>query len=420
MTFLAPWALAIGALAAAGMVLLHLVARQRPAAYVLPTTRFIPDQRTLVSRAAARPRDLRLLLLRVSLILAAAAAFARPVLTPSRGDIGRVVLLDRSRAVANAGEAVAAARARAADGAPVTIIAFDSVATLVGDAQWDSLAAVPLSGATGSLSAALVAARRASIALADRVDSVELVVVSPLGAREFDSATAMLRAQWPGAIAFERVALRADSAISWRLERTLAASDPLGPAMVAGRATGTTRITRLVRSAFSSADSTFARDGGTVVRWDTTSAARPLAEGLSVDGRVIVASLGRLPVADGGRVLARWADGSAAAREVRLGTGCLRQVGIAQPAAGDIALHPPFQAMVRVLLAPCGVMVPDVAADSLVAVHLAGATRSAAPATALRRDDDRSSPLARWLLAIAIALALAELIVRARPAADEP
>ena len=69
MTFLAPWAMAIAGLAAAGVVALHLVARQRPAAYLLPTARFIPDQRTLVSRVATRPRDLLLLALRVLLLL---------------------------------------------------------------------------------------------------------------------------------------------------------------------------------------------------------------------------------------------------------------------------------------------------------------------------------------------------------------
>src|ERR1700736_5693445 len=110
MTFLAPWAFGIGVIAAAGMVLLHLIARQRPAAYLLPTTRFIPDRHSLVSRVATRPRDLLLLALRVLLLLVAGAAFARPVLTPTRGAVARVVLLDQSRAVADAPAAVARAR----------------------------------------------------------------------------------------------------------------------------------------------------------------------------------------------------------------------------------------------------------------------------------------------------------------------
>ena len=53
MTFLAPWALGIGGLAAAGAVLLHLVARQRPAAYLLPTTRFIPSSGEILPASSA-------------------------------------------------------------------------------------------------------------------------------------------------------------------------------------------------------------------------------------------------------------------------------------------------------------------------------------------------------------------------------
>ena len=419
MTFLAPWALVIGALAAAGMVALHLVARQRPAAYVLPTTRFVPDERTLVSRAATRPRDLLLLVLRVLLVLVAAAAFARPVLTPSRGTLGRIVLLDRSRAVASATDAVAKARALASDDAPFVLVAFDSSAAQVAKAPWDSLAALSASSADGSLSAALVLARRASVALAERVDSVELIVVSPLAAREIDAATSRLRAEWPGALRIERLALRADSTTAWRLERALPASDALGPAMLSVRAVDDARVSRLVRAPFSAADSAFARGGGTVVRWDSASAVRPAADGLATGETVVVASLGRRPVASRERTLARWADGTPAATESVVGAGCLREVGVAQPAAGDIALHPPFQSIVRWLLTPCGVRPPDVAADSAAVARLVGSNRTAASATALRRDEDQSSPLARWLLALALLLVGAEMFVRTRPTPED-
>jgi len=122
MTFLAPWALALGGLAAAGTVFLHLVARQRPAAYLLPTTRFIPDRRTLVSRVATRPRDLLLLALRLVLLLSAAAAFARPVLAPSRGARARLVVLDRSGSVETSRAAIERARALLADGVPTRLV----------------------------------------------------------------------------------------------------------------------------------------------------------------------------------------------------------------------------------------------------------------------------------------------------------
>lgn len=416
MTFLAPWALAVGALGAAGLVLLHLVALQRPAAYVLPTTRFIPDQRTLVSRAATRPRDLILLALRVLMLLAAAAAFARPVLTPSRGAVSRVVLLDRSAAVADPAASITRVRGLAADGVPFTLIAFDSTPAVVPATRLDSLGAAPRGSATGSLSAALIAARRASIALAQVADSVELVVVSPLAAAELDAATPMIRAAWPGSIRVEQVAMRADSAGTWQLERAIPLDDPLGPATSGLRAQRGERMTRLVRGPLSPSDSTFARSGGTVVRWDTTSA-RAVAEGLAHGDDVIVASLARIPVGEG-RIVARWADGSPAATEHALGTGCIRHVGVGIPEAGDLPLRTGFQRIARGLFVPCGVTAPSRVSDSLAVRALAGPGTAAASARVLRADSNLPSPLARWLLALALALALAELVARVKLPAD--
>lgn len=417
MSFLAPWALAIAGIAAAGMVLLHLVARQRPAAYVLPTTRFIPDQRTLVSRAATRPRDLLLLALRVLLLLSAGAAFARPVLTPRRGAMARVVLIDRSRAVASVFEVVTKVKALASDGMPATLIAFDSMPAVVPSAALDSLASAPRSTIDGSLSGALIAARRASAALAERADSIQLVLVSPVTSNEIDSATRRLRAEWPGAVRIERVAMLADSSGAWALERRLSVDDPLGPAMIASP-TGAAVVTRLIRGAPTSADSAFARDGGTVVRWDSTSVARAVAEGLAAGDEVVVATLGRRVVTGSGRVVARWADGTAAATETSIGKGCLRDVGVAIPAAGDIALHPPFQRITRSLLAPCGSIVAQHLADSSTMAWLGGTTTNAARADVIRGEGERSSPLSRWLLGLAILLALAELAVRAQRQAE--
>ncbi|MDB4881246.1 MAG: hypothetical protein JWL95_12 [Gemmatimonadetes bacterium] len=412
MSFLAPWAFAVAGMAAMGMVLLHLVARQRPAAYVLPTTRFIPDQRTLVSRAATRPRDLLLLALRVLLLLSVGAAFARPVLTPRHGAMARVVLIDRSRAVANAPDAIAKAQSVANDGVPTTLIAFDSMPILISATTLDSLAGATRTDALGSLSAALIAARRASGALAERADSIQLVLVSPVAASEIDFATRRLRAEWPGAIRVERVGMRADSSAPWTLDPRLSADDQLGPALASlpGKATA---VTHLVRNTPSPADSAFARDGGTVVRWDSTAAARPLAEGLAVGDEVIVAALGRRAVPGVGKAIARWADGSVAATEATVGKGCIRDIGVTIPVAGDIALHPPFQHIVRTLLTPCGLVVAERAADSTTIAWLTGSSRSAAHAALLRGKNEQPSPLAPWLLGLAILLALAELAVRA-------
>jgi hypothetical protein len=367
---------------------------------------------------ATRPRDLVLLALRVLLLLFAGAAFARPVLSPTRGTVGRIVLLDRSGSVASAADAVARARALSAGGAMMTVIAFDTAATVLLRDAWDSVAAASRSESRGSLTTALVAARRVGAELAQHVDSIELHLVSPLAGAEFDAATDRARSAWPGFVRVDRVELRQDSSSAWRLERALAASDQLGPAMASVRNLPGARVTRLVRGAPAGADSAFALYGGTVVRWDSAAAPRLAAEGLAVGDDVIVAALGRIAVGQTGRVVARWADGTRAAEERVLGKGCMREVGIRLPAAGDIALHPPFQRIARALLAPCGMDATDVVADSNAIVRLAGSGSNAAPAAALRIGDDRASPLARWLLAAALLCAIAELIVRAQRAPE--
>ena len=234
MTFLAPWALAIGGLAVAGAVLLHLVARQRPAAYVLPTTRFIPDRRTLVSRVATRPRDLLLLALRLVLLLSAAAAFARPVLAPSRGARARLIVLDRSESVEASRAGIERARALLADGVPTRLIVLDSSATYLADAAraLDSLARDSShANRLASLSGALVAARRAGPLLGADADSVELVLVSPVRREQLDAATDSVRAEWPGRFTVVRVDARVDSAKAWWLDHAVGLDDPLGPSL---------------------------------------------------------------------------------------------------------------------------------------------------------------------------------------------
>jgi hypothetical protein len=185
-----------------------------------------------------------------------------------------------------------------------------------------------------------------------------------------------------------------------------------------GGVAGAALPTRLIRSAPTSADSTFAREGGTVVRWDTSAAPRLATEGLAAGDDVIVAALGRVAISPTGHVDARWADGKRAAVEHVVGKGCIREVGIVLPAAGDITLHPPFQRIARGLLAPCGLVIAETVADSATIARLMGTTRSSARADVLRDAEDRPSTLARWLLALAILLAIAELIVRARPAPE--
>lgn len=416
MTFLAPWALVAGVLAAAGMITLHLVARQRPAAYPLPTARFVPDRRTLVSRVSRRPRDLLLLLLRVLLVLSAAAAFARPVLTPQRRAFTRVLLVDRSAAVADFSEVLRRVREIAGDGVPTRVIAFDSSVVVLEPGQSiDSLARPAQSnrGAIGSISAALAAARRVGAELGAQSDSVELVLVSPFAERELDDATDTLRALWPGNARLVRVAAARDTNEVPPLERAIGETDVLGPAFGRRAVKRGAHSLRLVRGLPNAADSAFARDGGVVVRWDSIGARATRPEAVATGSDVIVASLARDSIRAGGAVIARWADGSAAAVERAIGDGCLREVGVGIPIASDLPLSPAFQRIANSLTDACagarGNAGARVAPERLAA--LAGPT-GAARGEALAGDAERATPLVPWLLGFALACALAELLLR--------
>ncbi|MGH7654624.1 MAG: hypothetical protein ACREN6_08175, partial [Gemmatimonadaceae bacterium] len=108
--------------------------------------------------------------------------------------------------------------------------------------------------------------------------------------------------------------------------------------------------------------------------------------------------------------VARWADGSPAAIEQPLGRGCVRTIGVGVPAVGDITLRPAFMAFARALLAPCaGAGVSAPAPDSVARRFARGGP--AAVAASLRPADE-SSPLAPWLLGVALLLLVGELFVR--------
>lgn len=419
MTFLAPWALLVGALGAAGLVALHLVARQRPAAYPLPTARFVPDRRTLVSRTSRRPRDLLLLLLRMVLVLSAAAAFARPVLTPGRSAMARVLVLDRSAAVAYPADALRRAREIMRDGVPTRVLVLDSTVTAVGSgaAALDSVERSPRDGrrSAGSISAALVAARRAGTDLGTRADSVELVLVSPLTARQVDAATDAVRAAWPGAVRVVRVSAAADTAVVPTLERTISEADVLGPALGTREVQASANAVRLARGAVSAGDSAFARSGGVVVRWDTLGARAAVPSAVAMGDDVVVANVGRIALPAPGLVLARWADGTPAAVEHAVGAGCMRTVGIGVPEAGDLPLTTAFQRIVNGLSGTCAGSRTSVGAplDSARVAALAGTPRMAR-GSALANGAERPTPIAPWLLSLALACALTELLVRRR------
>ena len=177
MTFLAPGFLIAAAGVVAGIVVLHFIVTREPTVFRLPTARFAPQVETRERSHALEPRHLLLLLLRVAAVLAVGAALARPVLAPGRTSLTRIVLLDRSRAVANPREAADSARRLLRPGD--VLIGFDSVAVELPDGP-DSLAAWARGPSRGRLGTALIAGLRAASRHRDRTDSIELVLISPM------------------------------------------------------------------------------------------------------------------------------------------------------------------------------------------------------------------------------------------------
>ena len=369
-SFLHPGFLYAAGAAAAAVVALHFLVAEQPRAGVLPTVRFFPDVEVRSTTLTVRLSDIVLLLLRVLTLLLIGAAFAQPQLKPSRAATLRIVLLDQSRGVG------ADARDSAGKYLPgaATVIAFDSTATERAPA--DSAASTGVR--RGSLSSALIVALRAATKMRDRADSLEMVLISPLRAEEFDSATPAIRALWPGRIRLVRVTSTRD------------ASSPPEAAML--------EWADSVRSS----------------RWSVRARPDPIG-GLSFAAGVVVYPFVRkwnLASTDSSaRVVARWVDGAPAVTESQTASGCVRSISVPLPTAGDAILRPSFARFLESLRAPCAA-VENVARASDVEVRMIEGPAHLASTTALRPQAARMTPLVPWLLGAALVLALAELLLR--------
>jgi hypothetical protein len=413
MTWLLPSALAIGGVAALAAIALHFIARSRPLAEPLPTARFIPQRPIHARTRSIALSDVALLLVRVAALMLLAAAIAGPVVAAARGRIARVVVADRSRDVANVQELRDSVRAvlRAGD----VLVAFDSDAAVV--PGLDSLVRVD---ARGSLSSGLASAVRAGASLATRVDSVELVIVSPLTSAEVDAATAPVRALWPGRARLVRLApTPVPASAPPRVAAAATGDDPVVAGLSLMGDVAANGNVRLVRTRVAASDSAWARDSGHVLihwpsqddnaRWPKRATIDAIG-GVASDGGVIVARFPRLWVIDG-RAIAHWADGEPAAVERPLGGGCIRDVAIVFDPSSDVTLRAPFRAFVRPLLDPCGGARATLPLDGAQAGAL---TRAGALASSAQLRD-RASESSRWtplLLFAVAALLLLELAMR--------
>jgi hypothetical protein len=267
-----------------------------------------------------------------------------------------------------------------------------------------------------SLSALLVRGVRASAALRDRADSIELVIVSAFEAGAFDGATDSIRALWPGRARLVRVVGRTPDVLP-RIEVVGGVGDPLRAAVaLLGARTGP--VTRIVRGPLGPADSAFAAAGGVLVVWPTDFGPVMDTIGAVIAGEVVVVA----PFARGPTLqlynsttlqlaIARWVDGSVAAIEGAYGQGCIRQVAIALPSVGDLALRRSLRELVDVLASPCG----GPRATAPASEARLGRLRGSGPLMAARLAPEparTASVLSAWLLAAAAALLLLEMALR--------
>lgn len=425
MTFLAPGFLWGAIAVAAGIIALHFIVTRQPRATVLPTARFVPDSAATATVRDARPSDLLLMLLRVLVVLAAGAALARPVIKPSRQASGRVFLMDDSRGVANVSEAADSVKRlyRAGD----AVIVFDSTAHSLGAKPLDSLNVTRRVEAHGNLSAALIAALREASALRDKVDSMELVIVSPLLDEERDAATDSIRKLWRGRARLVRITTRSDSVISAKgsMDIRSTAGDGLDVAVSLASKSPSNASVRIVRASPSADDTAWAAaENHVLVVWPTADKPPFAVTRSPVDqsGGVVTYNARLVAAFDrrwtypadslrGARVIARWADGGPAAVEEKSGNGCIKSVDIPVANVGDLVIRPEFVALVKDIASPCEEPHSSKPATTAVIASLSGGG-SLAPSDVFAARNDITSPLAPWLLGIALAAALGELLLR--------
>lgn len=414
MTFLAPGFFFAALAVAAGVVALHFIVTRQPRAGILPTARFVPNLPATATAKHTRPSDILLMLLRVLLVLVAGAGLARPIFKPSRGAEARVILADASRSVRDSLTLRDSVKSlyRNHD----ALIAFDSSTRLVG-----SVDSIHTSGAKGNLGAALIAAQRAASALRDRADSIELIIVSPFAAEEFDNATSEIRKLWQGRARLVRTSVPADTSKATSLDVKAAAGDPF--LIASGFARRLPNVNALV---VRDGSATTAQSGRAVVDWPATTRPRGAIQRMRTDVTGGVGSGSSLVVAPfqrkwtypadsirGATIVARWIDGEPAVVEWNNAGNCIRSSTIPIAPNGDLILRDDFARLIGAVAAPCGNVSATIPADPQLVDALAGPAHLASRDAFLPRGDVRSS-IAPWLIAFAIALAISELFVRRR------
>lgn len=416
MSFLAPGWIALAAAASLVVAGIHLISWRLPRTVILPTARFVPDEPARRAARTLRPADFALLALRVAILMAGGVALARPVITSNPTGQATVVAIESSSSAADTAELLAAVRSIARAG-KVSYVVFDTTAEIVDGADAAAHALTQRLTSAGSLSVGLLAATREARRLAREYERIRIMIVSPLTRSSYDEATAGIRATWPDSIRVRRVPVASRVAEPVVVEMSGKGDDPVLAGIRLAQSNGFVRgAARVVRGFASAGDSVWADSGRVLVVWPIAATGMPeRVDGVHAGDQTAIGHFIALPDIDSGRVIARWVNGSAAAREIPRSSGCIRLIGFDVPDVGDFVLTPSFQRLAAELLAPCGgasAGVGEVLSDSLIAA-LAAPTANAATigATDAGRAPNR---LAAVIAIIAILLLLVELFVRRR------
>ena len=362
---------------------------------------------------------------RRTLVLAVGAGLAKPVIKPARGAQARVILVDASRSARDSLATRDSVRAiyRNND----ALVVFDSSARVITGSVGDTINALRSTSKRGNMSAALIAAMRAGSRLRYRADSLELVIVSPFAAEELDAATDSIRKLWPGKARLIRVGKAADAGDTpGKLEISADAADPLRITVALAR--NASAATALIARSSIQSPQRLSSLGRALVEWPastrpTGAIQREVSDtigGVLAGDALVIAAFERgwaFPVDSlrGSEVIARWADGEPAAIERPDGVACTRSVAVPVSPAGDLVIRQDFVRFVVSLSGACSQKVSLAPAGPAALANLEG-QGGFAGSEAFEPSDDVQSSLAPWLLALAIAAAIAELFVRRRRA----
>lgn len=404
MIWLAPWALAAGALGMLGVVVAHLLSRQRPRALSLATARFLPAGMLEATTIQRVPMDRWWMLLRLLILALLALGVAQPVRTGARVDVRTVLLLDRTL------PAEAQRRVLATLAPDDAVIAFDSLATVSAATlvRVQETRVASVSGALGKLV-------RTRDSLARGARALRVTIASRFAPSTLDAVAPRVRALVPDSITVSQVTATGDP-LRVRAAAIVHADadDPIRATVQLLGDSIAPAGSVVQRGASLAAQDSIALSGGATVLWWPAVVAKgiPAMQALTVASATWIAPMARetAPNPSSGAAVGWWADGSPAAWLERRGRGCLLHIRAALPLAGDQTLSLGAQSVLAALLTYCDDALPAAAPPPdwiSPPPRVRDASESGATPT---------SALAPWLVAAALALATLELLLRWRRA----